>query len=74
MQLSQNKTLEAQLEKCHGTPGQHDAMPPTTAEAQAKGHKETESIKDLHSCPVDKTPQAPAQGGSASSLFSLALL
>lgn len=32
-----------------------------------------ESIKDLHSCLVDKTPKALAQGGSASSLFTLAV-
>lgn len=34
-----------------------------------------ESIfKDLHSCPVDKSPKVLAQGGSASFMFSLALI
>lgn len=34
-----------------------------------------ESIfKDLHSCPVDKSPKVLARGGSARSLFSLARL
>lgn len=41
MQLSRNKTLEAPVKKCQGTPGKLDAMLPTTAKVQAKGHKET---------------------------------
>lgn len=41
MQLSRNKTLEAPMKKCQGTPGKLDTMLPTTAKVQAKGHKET---------------------------------